>query len=143
MADCKVLDHASILQAEAAALNDLLTVQEKVVIDQSVKLEQAVHEAQASQRRWQSTFDAIGDLVAVVDKNHRILAANEAVRKMAPGKEVVGMRCYELFHGTSSPHPDCLLDGIPPHREAGARRAGRAPLPGMLAQHQHFSHPGK
>ena len=127
MADCKVLDHTPILQAEAAALNDLLTVQEKVVIDQSVKLEQAVHEAQASQRRWQSTFDAIGDLVAVVDKNRRILAANEAVRKMAPGKEVVGMRCYELFHGTSSPHPDCLLDeslrtGKPAHAERAEPR---------------------
>ncbi len=122
MADRKVLDHASVLQAEVEALDDLLTVQEKVVIDQSVKLEQAVREARVSQQRWQNTFDAIADLVTVIDKDYRILAANEAVRKAMPDKEVVGMPCYEFFHGMSSPHPDCLLEesrrtGKPSHVE--------------------------
>jgi PAS domain S-box-containing protein len=106
----EVLDKAFVLQAEVAALNDLLTVQERVVIDQSARLEQAVHEARTAQQRWQSTFDAIEDLVAVIDKDHRILAANEAVRKAAPCKEVVGMHCYELFHGTASPRPNCPFE---------------------------------
>jgi PAS domain S-box-containing protein len=116
------LSEASILKAEVAALNALLTVQEKVVIDQSMKLAQAVHVARAAQKRWQSTFDAIEDLVVVVDKDHRIQAANKAARNSVPGQEIVGMHCYEVFHRTSAPRPECPFEesartGKPAHGE--------------------------
>ena len=113
---------AAILQTEVAALNSLLTVQEKVVIDQSAKLAQAVHEARAVQQQWQSTFDAIEDLVVVVDKDHLIRAANKAARQAVPDRQIVGMHCYEVFHRTTSPRPECPFEesartGKPAHGE--------------------------
>jgi len=77
-----VLDKASILQAEVAALTALLTVQERVVIDQSTKLEQAVQEARASQQRWQSTFNASPVGLLLMDANTVITAVNDVAAKL-------------------------------------------------------------
>lgn len=62
---------------------------------------------QAAARQWQSTFDAIEDLVILCDADHRILQANRAAREAVPGPELVGTRCFELVHGTQEPHPNC------------------------------------
>ncbi len=122
MAVGEVLSKESTLQAEVTRLTALLTVQKKVAVDQSAKLAQAVHEAQAVQQQWQSTFDAIEDLVVVIDKDHRIRAANKAARSSVPGQQIVGMHCYEVFHRTTSPRPDCPFEesartGKPAHAE--------------------------
>ena len=78
-----VLDKAPILQAEVAALTALLTVQERVVIDQSTKLEQAVQEARAAQQRWQNTFNASPVGLLLMDENTVIIAVNDVVTKLA------------------------------------------------------------
>ena len=83
MAVRKVPDETSILQAEVAALNALLTVQERVVIDQSAKLEQAVHETRAARQRWQSTFNASPVGMLLMDENTVITAVNDALAKLA------------------------------------------------------------
>jgi signal transduction histidine kinase/ActR/RegA family two-component response regulator len=58
-------------------------------------------------KQWQDTFDAINDLVAIIDKDCRILRANQAMDKTFAGVKVVGSHCYELFHGTEKPIPNC------------------------------------
>ncbi len=61
----------------------------------------------ASATQWQNTFDAIEDLVVIIDKNFRVLRANQAVANAFPDTEVQGVHCYELFHGLDSPLPSC------------------------------------
>lgn len=61
--------------------------------------------------QWQSTFDAVQDLVLLLDKDFRILRANRAAAQflgLSP-KELVGGHCYSLIHGTSTPPAECPL----------------------------------
>ena len=58
---------------------------------------------------WRTTFDSINDMIAIIDKDFRILRVNQAFAdacQMKP-QEVIGRRCYELVHGTDTPHPQC------------------------------------
>jgi PAS domain S-box-containing protein len=62
-----------------------------------------------SQKEWRLTFDSITDLITIHDKEYRIIKANRAAAEYFGVKieEVVGRKCYELFHGTCSPLPNC------------------------------------
>ncbi len=67
---------------------------------------------------WERTFDALPDLIAILDNNHRILRANRAMAR-ALGQEpqdLVGKFCHEEMHGTACPpdicpHSRLLKDG--------------------------------
>ena len=50
--------------------------------------------------QWQDTFDAIEDAVMILDKDFRVVRANQAMNKAFAGAKVLGAHCYELFHGT-------------------------------------------
>jgi len=58
--------------------------------------------------RWQKTFDAMDSLVAVLDREHRIVQANRAMREVFADRQVIGAPCYELFHGTDAPLANCV-----------------------------------
>ena len=58
---------------------------------------------------WGKTFDAIGDLVFIQDKDFTITRVNKAFAdalKMKPG-EIVGRKCYEILHQKNEPWPCC------------------------------------
>ena len=57
----------------------------------------------AAARQWQHTFDAIEDLVAVIDREHRVVQANKAMREFFGHDDIIGTPCYRLFHGTDAP----------------------------------------
>lgn len=58
---------------------------------------------------WEHTFDAIPDLVAIIDPEHRLVRVNRAmvVQTGQPAEALVGQRCYAVLHGTESPWPAC------------------------------------
>jgi PAS domain S-box-containing protein len=67
---------------------------------------------------WRRTFDAVPDLVALIDNEYRVLRVNEATARRAglTPQECVGLKCYTLFHGTEEPpafcpHAKLLEDG--------------------------------
>jgi len=67
--------------------------------------EQIVHAA----KEWRTTFDYITDMISIHDKNFKITRVNKALAdafKKEP-KELIGKICYELFHGTKQPCPNC------------------------------------
>ncbi len=73
------------------------------------KIRQAVEE-------WQATFDAIPDLVSIIDRDFRLRAVNRAFTnafKMKP-EDLLGKKCHEIMHHTAEPWPDC------PHRQSNA-----------------------
>lgn len=58
---------------------------------------------------WQSTFDAVEDAIWVMDADRHILRANRATEKIfhASVDTVVGRRCCEVAHNSSSPIANC------------------------------------
>lgn len=84
-----------------------------------------------AKREWEHTFDAIPDLVFILDRHHRIRRANRAAaeRLGLPFKELVGRPCYEVMHGLPEPpswcpHVRTLQDGGAHQAEAREERAG-------------------
>jgi PAS domain S-box-containing protein len=72
---------------------------------------------ETGKKEWEETFDAIDDLVTVHSADFTVLRANMAVAR-ALGldiRDIIGRKCYELFHCTTKPDPACpfndLLDG--------------------------------
>ena len=70
-----------------------------------------------AKRDWESTFDSVPDLIAVLDTDHVIRRVNRAMaeRLGIRGKDAVGRKCFEVVHGTREPLAGCpytcLLSG--------------------------------
>lgn len=68
--------------------------------------EQAIRELKW---QWQTTFDAVGAAICVLDPDWAVLQCNQATMNML-GKspeEIIGRKCYELVHGEARPHENC------------------------------------
>lgn len=62
-----------------------------------------------AKQEWERTFDAVPDLIAILDKNHRIVRANRAMAErlgMTP-EECEGKSCFSCMHGTCGPPGAC------------------------------------
>ena len=59
--------------------------------------------------RWARTFDAVPDLIAIIDTNHRIVQVNKAManRLACAPEECVGQNCYRIVHGRETPPSFC------------------------------------
>ncbi len=58
---------------------------------------------------WARTFDAVPDLVAIIDKDYQIVRANRAMAErlgLTPA-QCEGLTCYESVHGTDVPPAFC------------------------------------
>src|SRR4030066_2500929 len=75
-------------------------------ITQRKRAEQALQQAK---RDWERTFDSVPDLIAILDKQHRIVRANRAMaqRLGTTPERCIGLNCYEGVHGTSMPLGFC------------------------------------
>jgi len=71
----------------------------------------AEEEVRNTAAQWQATFDAVQDLVLLLDKDFRVLRANHAAAEFLglPVDKIVGGHCYDLTHGTSTPPAECPL----------------------------------
>lgn len=90
---------------------DATFVIDSYISDCTVALEEAYKEVVAEDKVWEDTFNSITDLVCIHDGNLNIVRANKAVCKKfgTTEKEVVGKKCYEIFHGTDTHWPNCPL----------------------------------
>lgn len=70
---------------------------------------QHVQAIKQARDEWQMTFDAVPDMVAILDDERRILRANRAMidRVGLPVSEITGRRCHEIVHGTDTPPDYC------------------------------------
>jgi len=62
-----------------------------------------------AKQEWEQTFNSVPDLIAVLDKQHRILRVNQALalRLGTTPEACIGEKCYRCVHGTSSPPEEC------------------------------------
>ncbi|MCW5199791.1 DUF3365 domain-containing protein, partial [Desulfobulbus sp. F1] len=58
---------------------------------------------------WESTFDAIPDIITLQDKDMRIIRANQATFEFfsLPTEKLLGMTCHSLFRGSDQPCTGC------------------------------------
>jgi len=61
--------------------------------------------------QWRTTFDAIGDALALMDQEGTILQCNQAMADLVgkPFPEILGRRCWEVVHGTVGRVDDCPM----------------------------------
>jgi PAS domain S-box-containing protein len=62
-----------------------------------------------AKNEWELTFDAVPDMIAIIDRNHRIARVNRAMaeRLSLTPSEIIGRACFELVHRHSSPIAIC------------------------------------
>lgn len=84
---------------------------------ESAKLFEQVSFAEAE---LENIFKSISDMVYFTDMDYTIKSANKAVsdRIGLPEQEIVGKKCYEVFHGTSEPWKPC-----PHHKTVEMKKA--------------------
>ena len=60
-------------------------------------------------REWEQTFDAVPDMISIIDKNHTILRVNRAMAERCGAKpeELIGRACYEVMHNMVEPPSYC------------------------------------
>ena len=73
---------------------------------------------QAAHDQWERTFNALPDLIAILDKEFTIVKANAAMAEAVGSTpaQLVGRRCFEVMHNTNAPvdrcpHAQLLGDG--------------------------------
>ncbi len=84
-----------------------------------------------AKEEWERTFDSVPDMVAILDRQHRMLRVNKAMAQklgLRP-EECVGLHCYECVHGLSAPPEFCphcktLADGSQHIVEMHEKRLG-------------------
>lgn len=76
---------------------------------ENITLINTINSAITSELDWENTFNTIDDLISIHDKNFNIIRANTAVaRKFNTDiKEILGEKCYKVFHGTEEPWKTC------------------------------------
>lgn len=68
---------------------------------------------------WERTFDAVPDLIAIIDTNHTITRVNKAMADRCGYKpeDIIGRKCHEVMHGMADPpifcpHVSMMQDGL-------------------------------
>ena len=82
----------------------VLDNRKRIITYQDVTVERkAQQEIIRSKNAWERTFDAVPDLITIMDDKHRIIRANKAMadRLGVTPREMIGMLCYERVHQKS------------------------------------------
>lgn len=82
-----------VLDGEAHMLTILYDITERKRIEQAILL---------AKQEWERTFDAVPDLVAILDEQQNIVRLNRAMaeRLGRTPQECIGLKCYQAVHGT-------------------------------------------
>ncbi len=109
----KMITHCSLT---AIKKNGVITSYKGIMRDitKDKKAENAIIRAK---EEWENTFNAVPDLIVILDTNYKVIRANKAMAdkfNITP-EEMVGLTCYETVHGINSapafcPFSKLLLD---------------------------------
>lgn len=65
-----------------------------------------------SATQWRDTFDAVDEMIAIMDQDRTIVRANRAMKEFFAPEPVEGRRCCELVHGQEWPPRACMLCSV-------------------------------
>jgi len=84
-----------------------------------------------AKQEWERTFDAVPDLIMILDNEYRVVRINKAMadRVGRTPKDLVGQSCYDVFHGAEKPvalcpHARLMADGLAHNAEVHEDRLG-------------------
>lgn len=62
-----------------------------------------------AKNEWEQTFDAIPDIVIIIDRQHKIIKANKKLAEKlgVERDDLIGKFCYNIIHGTKEPPSYC------------------------------------
>lgn len=100
----ELLEHRSNLEGLVQERTDKL---EK----ENVERKRAEEKLQRLVKEWQITFDAVNDMIWVLDREGRIIRLNKTTEKFfnLSENEILGRYCWEVMHGRAEPKPECLV----------------------------------
>ena len=58
-------------------------------------------------RLWQATFDAVQDVLFVIDREFTVILANQQARDAFPHLDIIGQKCFRIFHNDEHPLSGC------------------------------------
>ncbi|MBW1792809.1 MAG: PAS domain S-box protein, partial [Deltaproteobacteria bacterium] len=81
------------------------------IYDDITERKQAEEEIIRNKEQWERTFNSFSDIVTLQDIDMRIMKINKAGCDTVEEncENIIGSHCYELFHGTNEPCPECPL----------------------------------
>jgi PAS domain S-box-containing protein len=92
---------------------------------------QAEEELTRAKQEWERTFDAVPDLISIIDREHRIVRANRAMaeRMGLRPEQCIGLTCYQCVHELQAPpifcpHVQSLADDREHTVEVSEERCG-------------------
>ncbi len=64
---------------------------------------------QQANAEWQRTFDAVPDMISIIDGGFRLQRINRAMAESLnqTPEALIGRKCFHVIHGTDTPHPLC------------------------------------
>ena len=73
-----------------------------------------------AEQQLENIFESMSDMVYFNNKDYEVMSINKAVSNKLglPPSEIIGKKCYEVFHGTSEPYTKC-----PHHKTVNTRKA--------------------
>ncbi|MDO9391061.1 MAG: PAS domain S-box protein, partial [bacterium] len=91
---------------------------------------QAGEQIRLAAKKWETTFDSIGDGICLLDRQWKILQCNQSFINMVgrPYAEVLGRSCHDLFYGTDQTlekSPLTRMEHSLHHETQELERAGR------------------
>ncbi len=102
-----------------------------LVVEDITARKEAEEQLLLAKQDWERTFNAVPDLIAIIDDQFRFVRVNKA---MADGlnltpEQCIGQTCFELVHGreepvSNCPHAQLLADGLPHEEEVTEDRLG-------------------
>jgi two-component system, sensor histidine kinase and response regulator len=118
------------LSDQKKLLNALKETNEQL-IQEVAERKEAERAILRAKEEWEQTFDAVPDLIAILDEDYRIVRANRAMaaRLNVAAEDCIGLRCYHAVHGMNEPpsfcpHRHLLTDGIERITEVHEERLG-------------------
>ena len=86
---------------------------------------------------WETTFDAVTDLITIRDQDYRILRANKAALKRfgLDPREMIGRKCYEALHHQTGPCEGCYVAQTLKTRKPAAGERESLYLHGIFQYH--------
>jgi len=97
-------------------------------IDYIVEMSSDITETKRWQREYQLLFDRVPCYITVIDKNYKIIRANESFRENFG--DVIGKQCYEVYKKRDTKCPNCpaaktFKDGkVHRSNQVGIKKAG-------------------
>lgn len=120
-ADSHLLERAKRVEPFGYLIKPTIERELQSTLEMALCRAKAENELVEANEKWERTFDAVPDLIMILDNKHRIVRANKASedRLGLPREDIVGQECYRLFHNSDTPPSSCphaaLLDSGKEH----------------------------